>query len=110
MGAQLRRDAIDDAARQRSMHDALIEDAGGDVGRLLAELDFLRHVAGRDHPRHAQSRHQDLREASQVNHPPVGVVSLDWPGLGEAGHVLEVDRAVGIVFEDEEIVPLGGVQ
>ena len=110
MRAQLRRDAIDDAAGQRAMHDALIEDAGGDVGGLLAELDLLRHVGGRHHPRHAQSRHQDLREAPQIDHPPVGVVGLDRPGIGKARHVLEVDRPVGIVFEDHEIVPPGGVQ
>ena len=71
MRSQTRRDAIDDPAGQRAVDDALIEDAAGNVGGLLAELHLLRDRRRRNHPRHAQARDQDLREAAQVHDPAI---------------------------------------
>jgi hypothetical protein len=76
MRSQSRRDAIDDAAGERAVDDALIEDAAGNVAACLQSSTFCAIAAARPSTPRA-GRDQDLREASEVDHAVVRVVGLD---------------------------------
>ncbi len=72
--AEPRRQPIDDAPSQRLDHDALIEDARGEVARLFGGVESLDERRRRHHPSDAESWRQRFRHRTQIQHPTVAVV------------------------------------
>ena len=96
--------AVEHAAAHGLVDDALIEDAATQVGGLLGGLETFDERRRRHHPADAEARRQRLGERARDR----SRARADRPrGSGASSpadrHVLEVQRAVGIVFDDQHV-------
>ena len=108
--AQPRHLALEDAPAARLVDDVLVERARAEVGGLLGHLHARGERRRRRQPGHAEPGRERLREAAQVDDASLAVVGLDRPDVGRARAVLEVQLAVRIVLEDQDVLPRGPLQ
>ena len=106
----MRRLALEHAADDGAVDEALIERAAAQVHRLLGDVALRADRLWRDDPRDAEARRQRLREAREVHHAAGGVVGLDRPRLLGGRGVGKIQVAVRIVLDDEHVGALGPVE
>ena len=76
----------------------------------FAISNFAAIGCGRVDPRHAIAGRERLREAAQVDDAARSIVGAHRPDVRLGGRVLEVQIAVGIVFDDEDVAALGPLE
>src|SRR5260370_707417 len=89
------------------MDDPLVQDAAHEIHRLLRGVESLDNRGRRRDPRHSKPWRQRLRERAQVNDTAAAIICLQRTRLPRARYVLEIDLAVRIVLDDQDVAPLG---
>jgi outer membrane protein assembly factor BamB len=108
--AQARCQTGQHAAATALVHQALIEHAGAEVGGLLGQLELRGNGCRRCQPSDTESWSQRLGEAAQIDYPAVPVVRLDGADRPGGRRLIEVELAVGIVLDDEQVVAGGPLE
>ena len=100
----------DDAALPHVVDNPLVESAGAEIRGLLRHLELRSNCRRSGDPRHSKSGRHGLRKAGHVDDAAVLVVGFDRPGVARGRHIVEMQRAVRIVFDDENVAPCGPLE
>ena len=105
--AQLPKPALEHSAAPDLVDEPLIDGAGAQVRRLFRDLESRDERRRRRDPRDAESGSHGLRETAQINDSALAVVRLDRPRFRDGRHIVEEQRAVGVVLDDQHVARRG---